>query len=85
MVFSLIFLTHTALLLGQGQLNGYGVNTQAERTKCQNELFRSARIVQEADASFTSADGDKLENRIRQVCYHNRISSTQEALEITLD
>lgn len=63
---SLVWLVHTALLLGQGQLTQtYGITAR----NCQNEIFRAARIIQTSDASF---DDDRLDKeRIERACYNN--------------
>jgi len=62
----LVWLLHTALLLGQGQLTStYGVDVRP----CQNELFRAGRIIQTSDANF---DDDRLDKRrIERACYNN--------------
>ena len=81
MTFSLIFLTHTALLLGQGQLASYGVNSQDDIRKCRNELFRSARIVQETlqDSQLVANNvADDLESRIKSACYKNQIDDPSQ-------
>jgi len=81
MTFSLIFLTHTALLLGQGQLQSdYSIDS----SKCRNELFRAARIAQESRQSLSNSQAAKLEKRIMQFCYNNRVTGAAEALEIPI-
>lgn len=82
-MFSLIFLTHTALLLGQGQLASHGIDTDSERQRCQNELFRSARLVQEAltaGPALTRDAGAELEGRIGEACYGNPDERTARGL-----
>ncbi len=62
----LIWLLHTALLLGQGQLtHTYGVDAR----NCQDELFRAGRIIQTSDDNFNDDRLDK--RRIERACFNN--------------
>lgn len=73
MLFSTVFLLHTTLLFGYGQLKAdYGIN----QSDCKNELYRTARLIEEDHNSPLVNRAEEFSERIVAACYRNKISKS---------